>query len=138
MICGNCGNMLQPGVMVCPYCNTPVNQPVAPMMGQPMMGQAYTQPKKKHTVLWIILGFFGLILIAALIIVLTCKKLKCSVANGSFTIYYSDNNIYACTSTGTGKCDLSVLKESAKTYGVETVINLLEEQAINSGATCTK
>lgn len=144
MNCKNCGNMLQPGVMVCPYCNTPVNgqpmgQPMGAPMGQPMMQQAYmAPPKKKHTVLWVILGIIGVILIAAIVLILTSKKLKCSTSTGSFTVYYTSSQIWACTASGTAKCDLDILQDNAKTYGVDTVINAIEKENSSAGAVCTR
>lgn len=138
MYCKNCGNLLQQGMMVCPYCNMPINVEVQPV-NQPVMNQQYEQPKKKkHIVLWIIIGILALIILFVVIGFVTSKKLKCSTDNGSFSIYYSDNNIYACFTTGTGECDLNKLQENAKTYGVDTVINILEEEATKVGATCTK
>ena len=63
--------------------------------------------------------------------------LKCSAAGGSFTVYYTDLNIWACTTTGTGTCDLSLLQSNAKTYGVSTVISAIRTTAENSGGVCT-
>ncbi len=146
MNCRNCGNLLQQGVMVCPYCGTPVNngmqQPMGgPMYQQPMMQQQYAPPKKSGSALKIILGVIGgiilLVIVVAVVIVLTSKKLKCSAAGGSFTVYYTDSNIWACTTTGTGTCDLDLLQSNAKTYGVDKVISLLKTTAENSGAVCT-
>ena len=141
MNCRNCGNMLQPGVMVCPFCNTPVNaQPMMQQpMGQPVMQQAYmAPPKKKHTVLWIILGIMGAIVVAAIVLILTSKKLKCSTSGGSFTVYYTSSQIWACTTTGNAICDLGVLQDTAKTYGVDTVINAIEKENTSAGAVCTR
>ena len=144
MNCKNCGNMLQPGAMVCPYCNTPVNgqpmgQPMGAPMGQPVMQQAYVAPpKKRHTVLWVILGIIGAILVAALVLIFTSKKLKCSYNGGSFTVYYTSSQIWACMAEGDASCDLDKLQENAKTYGVDTLINAIESEAKAAGAVCTR
>ena len=148
MNCQNCGNMLQPGVMVCPYCGTPVNQgmqqPMQPMgqamqpMNGPMMQQPYmAPPKKKHTVLYVILGIIGVIVIAAVAIVIFCKKLTCKGTNGSFTVYYTSSDIIACTTTGTVPCELDELKEAAKTYGVDTTIEALRIANTKAGGVCS-
>ena len=142
MNCNNCGGFIQPGMTICPYCSTPVNGAPAnntqPMNnGMPTI-QPMQQPKKKHTVLWIVLGIIGAIIIGAIILILTSKKLKCSTENGSFTVYYTSSNVWACTTTGTASCDLSKLQDSVKTYGLDTVLELLETEAKAVGGTCTK
>ena len=142
MNCNNCGGFIQPGMTICPYCSTPVNgvpvNNMQPMNNMMPNAQYAPQPKKKHTVLWVILGIIGVIVIGAVILILTSKKLKCSSSAGSFTVYYTSSNVWACTTTGAATCDLSKLQESVKTYGLETVIELLETEAKSAGGTCTK
>ena len=144
MNCQNCGNMLQPGVMVCPYCGTPVNQGMQQPMGQPMppMGQPMQQPymappKKKHTALYVILGIVGLIVVAAVLILIFCKRLTCKGSNGSFTVYYTSSSIIGCTTTGTVPCELDELKDAAKQYGVETTIEALRIANTQAGGVCS-
>ena len=144
MNCRNCGNMLQPGVMICPFCNTPVNQvmqppmqPVQPM-GQPMVQQPYMMPpKKKNTALYVVLGIVGVIVIAVIAFLIFCKRFTCRGSNGSFTVYYTSSSIIGCTTTGTALCDLDELQETAKLYGVEATIDALKTINAKSGAICS-
>ena len=144
MNCKNCGNLLQPGVTVCPNCNAPVDYTQMNNMQQPMGAPMYNtqpvtqQPKKKsHIVLWIVLGIIGLLIVLVIIGFVSTKKVKCTGSNGSVTVYYYENEIIGCIATGNAYCDLDKLKENAKTNGIDKTIQTIKEEMQKSNYTCT-
>jgi len=163
-MCPNCGNPVQPGTAVCPYCNAVLQQnqpmpqqpamnqvpmqqpmpqqPVGPVPVQPMNGPMpmYNQPpKKNNTVLFIVIGVVVLIVILVVVFLSGTKKLSCKKGSETITIRYTDDKIVGCAHIGgTAKCDLDQLQGLAAQYGVDKVIDSLNSELSNLGYTCTR
>ena len=158
-MCPNCGNQVQPGTIVCPYCNAQLQQqpmgpqPMNPMQQQqmnpmpmqpmgPMNGPMpmYNQPpKKNNTVLFIVIGVVIVIVIIVFVFLSGSNKLTCKKGSETIKILYTDKDIVGCSHIGgTGKCELDQLQNLAKQYGVQEVINSLNSELSNLGYSCTK
>ena len=159
-MCPNCGNPIQPGTTVCPYCNTQLQQqPVQPMnqpMGQPVqpvqpmppmnqpMGQpmpAYNQPKSSagKIVLFVIIGIVVIIAIAIVVLLSGSKKLTCKKGSETITLRYTDKQVVACSHIGGNAiCELDEIQKLVDTYGVEKVISSLESELTAAGYSCSR